>query len=526
MQFNEWLAANGFDPAALTETQKIKLQAAWRAEQGPEPNAGNPTTKNGKAASPDPEPNRATLPVARRADEDPFEAQMAAIRAETGRRDEIKGLVIRACEQWKGNIGKIDQIQAIGEAAIEAGTDVKDFKINLLHLSRPDAPNVFAREDKVPDDAVMEAAFCVGAGLQSPEKFFPEQTLDAARKRFRNGLSIGELLQSYAARNGYARATVRQDLRGVLRAAFYEGDIKAAGSWGPSTGGGLSGVLSNTANKFLRVAFESVDPAWRQFVDIRSLNDFKAVTYYSLTGDMQYEEVPPGGEIKHAQLGSESSTLQLNTYGRMLGLDRRDIINDDLGAFTNVTRKLGRGGALKINDLVYTKFLNNTSFFTAGRNNLVTSNALSLAGLDAAYQKFLNQTDPDGKPLAVTPRILLVPPGLAATARTLMSSTGLVSGATTAPGTPSNNIWAGMFEVVTSPYLANASYTGSSATSWYLLASPMDVPVVAVGFLNGNESPTIETAEADFSQLGISYRGFHDIAAGLDEYRGGVRNNA
>ena len=33
----------------------------------------------------------------------------------------------------------------------------------------------------------------------------------------------------------------------------------------------------------------------------------------------------------------------------MLTIDRRDIINDDLGAITTVPRKLGRGSGLKIN---------------------------------------------------------------------------------------------------------------------------------------------------------------------------------
>jgi phage major head subunit gpT-like protein len=405
--------------------------------------------------------------------------------------------------------------------------DPRDYKLALLAQSRPDAPNVWAREDKPADDAVIEAAVCIAAGISKPDKYFPDQTLDAAHKRWRNGLSLGELVLTYARRNGYQNESIRQNLRGALKAAFFsQDDIRAAGSWGPSTGGGLSGVLSNTANKFLRDSFDAVESVWRDVAAITSVNDFKAVTGYSLTGDLQYDKLAPGGEIKHGQLGAETYTTQVDTYAKMLGIDRRDLINDDLGAFTRVTRRLGRGGALKINDVFWGVFLNNTSFFTAGRNNLVTSNALSLAGLDAAYQKFVNQTDPDGKPMSIRPAILLVPPGLGATARTLMSSTALVSGATTAPGTPSNNVWAGMFQVVESPYLANTTYTGSSTTSWYLLARPADAPVVELAFLNGQQSPTVESAEADFGMLGIAFRGYHDFGAALQEYRAGVRNNS
>jgi hypothetical protein len=45
----------------------------------------------------------------------------------------------------------------------------------------------------------------------------------------------------------------------------------------------------------------------------------------------------------------------------------------------------------------------------------------------------------------------------------------------------------------------------------YLLAEPGDLPVIEVAFLNGQESPTIETAEADLNVLGVRMRGYHDF---------------
>ena len=75
-----------------------------------------------------------------------------------------------------------------------------------------------------------------------------------------------------------------------------------------------------------------------------------------------------------------------------------------------------------------------------------------------------------------------------------------------------------------SRYLANAQYTGNSSKAWYLLAEPVDLPVIEVAFLNGQESPTIETAEADFNQLGIKMRGYHDFGVALQDPRGGVKS--
>jgi hypothetical protein len=37
------------------------------------------------------------------------------------------------------------------------------------------------------------------------------------------------------------------------------------------------------------------------------------------------------------------------------------------------------------------------------------------------------------------------------------------------------------------------------------------------------DTPTIETAEADFNILGIALRGYFDAGVSLQEYRGGVR---
>ena len=80
------------------------------------------------------------------------------------------------------------------------------------------------------------------------------------------------------------------------------------------------------------------------------------------------------------------------------------------------------------------------------------------------------------------------------------------------------------FRAEVSRYLSNSSYTGNSEKAWYLLADPADLPVIEVAFLNGQESPTIETAEADFSVLGIQLRGVHDFGVSLQDPRGGLRS--
>jgi phage major head subunit gpT-like protein len=449
-----------------------------------------------------------------------------AARAEEGRKRAVTELVATAvqrnpCPQW------IDVCESIGRQAIEGKWPLERAELEILRASRPQGPFLAVRHEPELTDTVIEAAVCKNAGLAEREDYFEEKVLEAADRRFPRGMSLCDLVMTYARKGGYSGHSVKANPEAAMRAARRANEIQAIGSWGPSTGGAsLGGLLANVANKFLRAGFMAVETAWRQIAAIRPANDFKQITTYSLTGDLTFQLVPPGGEIKHGQVDATSYTNQVQTYARMLGLDRRDIINDDLGAFASVSRRLGRGGGIALNKLFWGIFLNNSSFFTAGRNNLITGagSTLQLSQLDALNQKFLLQTDPDGNILGIAAAILLVPPALAVTAQTLMSSTMVVSGATTAPGTPNNNPWAGKFRVVSSAYMQDSTLTGNSATAWYLLADPNDLPVIEVAFLNGVETPTVESSDADFGMLGQAFRGYFDVGVSPQEYRAGAKS--
>jgi hypothetical protein len=206
---------------------------------------------------------------------------------------------------------------------------------------------------------VLEAACLLTAGLENLDQAYEPQALELATRRFRGGIGLQELLLEAAWANGYTGRNFR-DSRAVLRAAFGRG-IEA----GFSTID-VGGILSNVANKFLLEGFFSVERVWRNICAVRNVSDFKTVSSYRLVGKDQYELVSPAGELKHGTLGEEKYTNKADTYGLVLTIDRRDIINDDLGAITTVPRKLGRGSGLKINDVFWTVFLNNASFFTAG----------------------------------------------------------------------------------------------------------------------------------------------------------------
>jgi hypothetical protein len=410
--------------------------------------------------------------------------------------------------------GKHPEIEA---QAIQENWDTSRTALAVLRAERPKAPAVHVRSPEAVTGRLLEAACMLTAKAAKVEELFDEPTLDAAQRRFRGGIGLQELLLEAAWANGYTGRNFR-DSRAVLRFAFRP-ELEA----GFSTID-IGGILSNVANKFLLDGFFSVERTWRNICATRNVSDFKTVTSYRLIGTDQYEQVQPGGELKHGTLGNESYTNKADTYGLMLSIDRRDIINDDLGAITTVPRKLGRGSGLKINDVFWGIFLNNAAFFTAGNKNYLTGadTVLSIDGLTKAEVTFMDQVDSDGKPIGVMPAILLVPTALSAVGSQLYKSMELRD-TTSSTKYPVANPHQGKFRVEVSRYLSNARYTGNSSKAWYLLAEPNDLPVIEIAFLNGQESPTIETADADFSVLGIQMRGYHDFGVALQDPRGGVK---
>jgi len=487
-QFEKWLEEKGWKPDELTQEQVRSLRAAWEAEV--KPSEGEPKAE-GQNESQEPDP-------------------AAELRAKAAAEAKRQAEVLRICGTFRERM-PAEQVAQIQAKSLEEGWDALRTEVELLRAERPKAPTVVARtEEQGPK--VLEAALCLGTGLREDAvvKACGEQAVEAARSRYGGPIGARMFILEAAWANGFTDRHIHTgNLRAALQAAF---STQSA-----------SGILSNVANKVLLDAYSHVESAWREIARIRPVNDFKQVTHYRLTGDMQYEEVGPGGELKHAATNEESYTVQARTYGKIFAITRQDIINDDLGAFDDLRTMLGRGAALKINNVFWTEFLDNSSFFTAARSNYATgaATALSVTSLSTAEKMFMDQTDADGHPLGVSPKKLLVPTALKSTGWQILNSVELAEGSSSKA--PTRNPHAGQYDLVVSAYLGNSSYTGYSTAAWYLLADAADLAVIEVVFLNGKETPTVESADADFDTLGVLVRGYHDFGVSKAEYRAGVK---
>jgi hypothetical protein len=511
--FEEWLASLGFqDPAALDPTQAANLKLLYQ-EQYPEGEPSDPAPTDDPPADPAPTdpapvpepveggarrlPIRAGRPApARTPAVDPVAEVRRAVAAETER---IAG-VRRICA------GAHSQIEA---QAIREGWTSDRTELAVLRAGRPAVNVVTGAGANVDPFDLIGAALMQATRAPRIEASYSPQVLDAAHRTYRGRIGLQEAILAAATAGGYHfRGSLRGDLPAMFRAAF-------------STSS-LPGILSNLANKFLLAGFMAVDQTWAMIAARRSVPDFKTATSYRLNGGFTFDKVGPGGELKHGKVSEDSYTNRAESYGKLFGVSRQDLINDDLGALTALPQRIGRGAALTLNSVFWTAFLDDAAFFPTDDSNKNyisgATTALSAAGLTAAEKKFLDQKDPDNNPLGILPAVLLVPTGLKRTAMELMSSSTFVAGgAASGSQIPSANTWQGTYQVGVTPYLTNA-------TAWWLLANPSDLAVIEVAFLNGVEAPTVETAEADFDTLGIAMRGYFDFGVAKQEYRAGVKS--
>lgn len=542
VNFHEWLKGLGLeDPAELSEDQRENLQAKFDAQQKLAAAAKKKKTRVPATVPPEADDNdgdgdaATRLEAARRRRGRNRGGDLLAVpKLELKRRKGIEDLMLKFADDYPDAITDIEEI---GKQALEDPEfNVADFENMLLRettrYQRIDNMPRSRGSDQMPDDQVIECALCVSGGMSGErlQKKFKEQTLEVSHRRWRHGLSLNELLLMAARRNGFDGDSVRGQTGEVLHAAFPQrygrnGPDRVLAAAGPSTYD-VSGILSNVMNKFIVDYFSSVDTsAMRAITARRPVSDFKQITSYSLTGSMEYQKVAPGGELKHGTFGEENYTNQADTSGLILSIDRRDLINDDLGALTRIAQRLGRGGVLTLLDEFWKEFIDNSTFFTTGRKNAFAgaSTALGVDSLTTAKSNFDKQVDPDGKPINVEARILLVQPELKGVAEALLKGTLVVVAGNTDTKLSNANVHTNTLDLARARQLSNSTHTGWSAKAWYLLASPDDMPVIETCFLNGVDIPTVENAQANFDTLGIKMRAFFDFGVKMQEYRGGIR---
>ncbi len=413
-------------------------------------------------------------------------------------------------------IGKINAIASghptIAATAIRNGWSAIETENHVLKASqRMHTPSNFVRgnSDTATEAQHLTASLMVKAGYSTAaEKMFGANVMEQSRRL--HGQSLPDLCRAALQIDG---REIPQSRGEMIRASLSTGSMPVA--------------LGDSANKILIEAYKQAPASWRSFAAVKPAANFKTQTGIRPTFGGDLYQLAPGGEIKHGNFTEETYEWSVDTFAKMFSIDRRQIINDDASVFSDVIPGLARAAMRSLNSLVSTKLLANAgSFFSTGNSNYFDGAATNLqaSSLATAIKMLRQMKDGEGNLLDLQPAVLLVPPELEQTALALLHSSE-VQRVATGDLQPTGNTFKDIAQLAVEPRLSDSTFTGYSTVAWYLFSNAMNAAVI-VGFLDGNESPTLETfgLDHDVNTLAFSFRVYFDFGCALADHRAAIRS--
>lgn len=353
----------------------------------------------------------------------------------------------------------------------------------------------------------------ISAGADAKEKFVLGVT-DALMVKA--GVEKDQTKKRKAAENPflsmsvYEMARYHNDLHGIAgqgiqrREAIIGAAITASGIAHSSSD--FAGILENIANKAMMRGWDESPETWMNWARSGTLPDFKQGSRVNLSTFGDLDLIYENGEYKYGSFSDLKEVLTLGTFGKLFGISRQALANDDLSALSAVPTGMGRAAARKIGDLAYNSLLSNpvlnqdsTTVFHANHNNIGTAGLPSVvpgASVDEAWTAIGLQKDPAGNTLNISGHHILVPKALEISTTAMVADPFL-----TGEGLQNrSNPFQGRLLVT-----ADARLDEASSTAWYVLADQNMHDTVEVAFLNGQETPYLESKEG-WSTDGVEFK--------------------
>jgi hypothetical protein len=286
-------------------------------------------------------------------------------------------------------------------------------------------------------------------------------------------------------------------------------------------------AVANTLRRLLLKEYRENDFGISLIAQTSSVPDFRTqervrVGYF---GDLPTVATESADYTELTAPTDEKASYSVVTFGGIVTITRKMIINDDLGVVPQIVSRLGRSARRTLAQRVFNLMITNpaiydsVAWFHATHGNL-GSTALSAAELDVVRTAMRNRTEKDSnKKLGIAPHVLVVPHELEGKARQENMREYLDASFT--PNPIRHMFGANGERIVVSPLL-------SDATDWYVFANVEEAPTVEVGFLQGRTEPEFFLAEDPatdkvFSSDKIRYKVRHEFEAVVIDYRGAYK---
>ncbi len=298
-----------------------------------------------------------------------------------------------------------------------------------------------------------------------------------------------------------------QDRMGVVASAFTHSSSD------------FGNILQDVARKSLERGYEFAQETFQQWTTKANLSDFKINKSVALESFPTLDKVAEGGEYKQATFGDRGENIQLATYGKMFSITRQAIINDDLGAFTEIPMHMGSAAIRTLGNLVYAvlaanpKMADGTALFNAAHGNLMDAAYPSVESLQAARVMMGLQMDGTKTPLNIRPEFLL----------TSLSQEGAMKSLVASEFDPANadakmpNVVRNMAQVIGDARLDHADK--NAFKPWFAV----NKRAIKVAYLDGNEMPQLDQQQG-WSVDGTQFKVRLDAGVAPASYRSIVKN--
>jgi hypothetical protein len=295
---------------------------------------------------------------------------------------------------------------------------------------------------------------------------------------------------------------------------------------GAMTTSDFPNILANVANKTLRQAYEAAPRTFVPFCRQVTAADFKPVNRVQLSDIAALQKTSENGEFVRIYLSDSKESYALSTWGGIVPITRKVVLNDDLQSLTRIPAGLGIAAATLESDTVWAVITANANMadglplFHATHKNLTATNALAApANITAARKAMRKQTAPKGTILNLIPKYLIIPAALEGIA---VQITNPINLAATASSADVPAFVRAMVPIV-EPRLDAVASVGD--TNWYTAADPSSIDTIEYCYLEGAQGVYIETRQG-FEVDGVEIKARLDFAAAAIDFRGLQKNTA
>ncbi len=278
-------------------------------------------------------------------------------------------------------------------------------------------------------------------------------------------------------------------------------------------------LMSNAMGRRLRASYEEHEPTYRQWAR-RAPNapNFKSVDTVQLSAMPDLMKVNEKGEFRYGTFTDGKVSYALTNYGRIIGLSRQLIINDDLNALDRILSGFAASAARLENRTVYAQLTANPTLpdgialFHADHGNLGAGAAISANSLGAARTRMRKQKGLQAELLNIAPQHLIVPTDIEQVAYQFTSSQFVP-----ARSADVNEFRQGGRTALTP--IVEPLLDESSTSAFYLAASNSQIDTVEYAYLEGAEGVQL-SSRVGFTMDGVEMKASLDFAAAVIDHRG------